>query len=511
MASQDKPQDGKSRVESKESKIGKVLSSAALTTLAFVSSFQAAQKVGQFKGAVEPVQQSQTFKYKAKAEKEALDVKVHELKSPAQLDILRQAQGDFIRAEVAELNQKAVESDEKLKKMQKKDPKTDKFVPISPYTEADIQAVRDVLDEVSTRAYMSAQDLRVFESNPNNFDPLMISQRQANQINQSTSISPGVKDKVNNAISLADESTKLHGRIESIDTELAARQATLEEAKPGIIRDGGLSSLVAGGSLLGIGALNKRKKDELGTPENDDESLPPPENTIFLESESTIESNSKDIPTNQKRSEELKSILNERIKQGVLQAKALKAQAIEKYNQIDKQKLQSEATEAAKATINASASLGKKAIDTAKKRPKTAAALGVGLAVATMVPNVGGITNKIQSIGNGSFGTRETITLSEVQSNSREFDKVVNQFDPELGMTPLNRYMDIRNSYFASHPDVESAFPALTRAQKTTEGAIIDLEVAMLNSVNCKDKAVMQMFLDHSRKNNAVKVVNDQS
>jgi hypothetical protein len=358
---------------------------------------------------------------------------------------------------------------------------------------------------------MSAQDLRVFESNLDHFDPLMISQRQANQINQSATISPDVKGKVNNAVALADESTKLHGRIENIDTELAAREATLEEAKPGIIRDGGLSALVTGGSLLGIGALNKRKKDELGTPENDDESLTPPENTIFLESESTIESNSKDIPTNQKRSEELKSSLNERIKQGVLQAKAFKAQAIEKYNQIDKQKLQSEATEAAKATINASASLGKKAIDTAKKRPKTAAALGVGLAVATMVPNVGGITNKIQAIGNGSFGTRETITLSEVQSNSREFDKVVNQFDPELGMTPLNRYMDIRNSYFASHPDVESAFPALTRAQKTTEGAIIDLEVAMLNSVNCKDKAVMQMFLDHSRKNNAVKVVNDQS
>jgi hypothetical protein len=85
------------------------------------------------------------------------------------LDILRQAQGDFLKAEVAELNQKAVESDEKLKKMQKKDPKTDKFVPVSPYTEVDIQAARDVLDQVSTRSYMSAQDLRVFESNPNNF------------------------------------------------------------------------------------------------------------------------------------------------------------------------------------------------------------------------------------------------------------------------------------------------------------------------------------------------------
>jgi hypothetical protein len=120
MASIDKPQDGKSRVESKGSKIGKVLSSAALTSLVLVSSFQTAQKARQFKGAVEPVQQSQTFKDKAKAEKEALDVKVHELKSPAQLDILRQAQGDFLKAEVAELNQKAVESDEKLKKMQKK-------------------------------------------------------------------------------------------------------------------------------------------------------------------------------------------------------------------------------------------------------------------------------------------------------------------------------------------------------------------------------------------------------
>jgi hypothetical protein len=508
MSSNDKPKDGKSRIEKPGSKIGRTLTSTALASLALVSSFQATQKVGQFKGALEPIQQSQTFKDKATAEQKELEVKVQEFKAPAQLEILRQAQGDSLKAEVAELKLKAVKLDEKLMKMQKKDPKTDNYAPVSPYTIADIEAARDALSEVSTRVYMKVQDLSVFESNANNYDPLKISQRQATQINQSTTISPDVKDKVNKAVALEDESTKLHERITNIDKELTARQATLEEAKPGMIRDGALSALVAGGSML---ALNKRKKGESGASEDDDDPLPQPENVDSSISETTPESNPHDSKTIQQRGDNLKSQLKEKIIQGLMQAKALKAHAVEKYNKVDKQKLQSDTAEVAKATFDNSGKLVKKSIELAKKRPKTSAVLGIGLAIAAMGTNVGDISGKLKSIGNGSFGTRETITLSEVQSNSREFDKVVNKFDPELGTTPLNRYTDIRNNYFAVHPDVESAFPAQTRAQKTTEGAIIDLEVAMLNSVNGKDRAVIQLFLDHSRKNNAVKVVNDQN